>query len=298
MPIQGAAGSGRLKDHALLHVVVLIFGFTGILGKLISVGSAPLVWYRMLIAVAAIGVYLAWRKVPLRLPREGVRWTVITGLIVAAHWTCFFESIKQSTVSIALVCLSTGTFFTSLIEPVIFRRGLRLYEMLLGVLTVFGIFFVFRFESGYKIGILYGLLASLLGALFTVINGKLVGLYDSRTISLYELTSGFGGLSAYLLLVARPGLDALALSRSDLGYLLVLGVVCTAFAFIGSIHVMRALSPFTVVLTINLEPIYGILLALLMFGESEYMTPGFYAGAGVILFSIWANAIIKRRAGG
>ncbi len=298
MPIQGVAGSGRLKDHALLHVVVLIFGFTGILGKLISVESAPLVWYRMLVAVAAIGVYLAWRKVPLRLPRDGVPWTVITGLIVAAHWTCFFESIKQSTVSIALVCLSTGTFFTSLIEPVIFRRGLRPYEMLLGVLTVFGIVFVFRFESGYKIGILYGLAASMLGALFTVINGKLVGLYDSRTISLYELASGFGGLSAYLLLVARPGLDALALSRSDLGYLLVLGVVCTAFAFIGSIHVMRTLSPFTVVLTINLEPIYGILLALLIFGESEYMTLGFYAGAGVILFSILANAAMKRRARG
>lgn len=297
MPIQGAAVSRRLKDHALLHVVVLIFGFTGILGKLISVESAPLVWYRMLIAVAAIGVYLAWRRTPMRLPREGVRWTLITGLIVAVHWVCFFESIKQSTVSIALVCLSTGTFFTSLIEPVIFLRGLRPYEMLLGVLTVFGIFFVFRFESGYKIGILYGLAASLLGALFTVINGKLVVLYDSRTISLYELASGFVGVSAYLLLMARPGLDALALSRSDLGFLLLLGVVCTAFAFVGSIHVMRSLSPFTVVLTINLEPIYGILLALLIFGESEYMTPGFYAGAGVILLSIWANAVMKRRAG-
>lgn len=286
-----------MKDHALLHLVVLIFGFTGILGKLISVESAPLVWYRTLIAVAAIGVYLALRRGPMWLPREGVWWTVVTGLIVAAHWTCFFESIKQSTVSVALVCLSTGTFFTSLIEPVVFRRGLRLHEMLLGVLTVFGILFVFRFESGYRVGILYGLAASLLSVLYTVINGKLVGLYDSRTISLYELASGFGGLSAYLLLVARPGLDALALSGLDLGYLLLLGVVCTAFAFTGNVHVMRTLSPFTVVMAINLEPIYGILLALLVFGESEHMTPGFYVGAGVILFSIWANAVMKRRAG-
>ena len=133
--------------------------------------------------------------------------------------------------------------------------------------------------------------------LFTVIHGNLVGRDDSRTISLDEGASGFGALTAYLLL-ARPGLDAFALSRSDLGYLLVLGVVCTSFAFAGSIHVMRALSPFTVVLTINLEPVYGILLALLIFGESEYMTPGFYGGAGVILFSIWANAIIKRRTPG
>ncbi len=282
----------------LLHLVVLVFGFTGILGKLISVGSAPLVWYRMLIAVVAIGMYLMWARVPMRLPREGVRWTVVVGLIVAAHWTFFFESIKQSTVSIALVCLSTGTLFTSLIEPVIFRRGVRLYEMLLGVFTVFGILFVFRFESVYTIGIVYGLVASFLGAVFTVLNGKLVGRYDSRSISLYELASGFCALSVYLLFVARPGWDALAVSRSDLAYLLILGVVCTGFAFVGSVHVMRALSPFTVVLTINLEPIYGIVLALLLFGESEYMSPGFYAGGAVILLSIWANALIKRRAAG
>ncbi|MCH8204907.1 MAG: DMT family transporter [Candidatus Hydrogenedentes bacterium] len=282
----------------LLHAVVLVFGFTGILGKLISVGSAPLVWYRLLIAVVAIAMYLLWARVPLRLPREGVRSTLLVGLIVAAHWTCFFESIKQSTVSIALVCLSTGTLFTSLIEPVVFRRGLRLYEMLLGVFTVFGILFVFRFESGYTVGIAYGLVASFLGAVFTVINGKLVGQYDSRSISLYELASGFGGLSVYLLFVARPGWDVMAVSRSDLAYLLVLGVVCTGFAFVGSVHVMRALSPFTVVLTINLEPIYGIVLALLVFGESEYMTPGFYAGAAVILLSIWVNAIVKRSAAG
>lgn len=297
-PIQGTRLSGHVKDHLLLHAVVLVFGFTGILGKLISLGSAPLVWYRMLIAVVAIAMYLMWSRVPLRLPREGLRWTIVVGLIVAAHWTFFFESIKQSTVSIALVCLSTGTLFTSLIEPIVFRRGLRLYEMLLGLFTVLGLLFVFRFESGYTVGIVYGLVASFLGAVFTVINGKLVGRYDSRSISLYELASGFGALSVYLLFVVRPGWDVFLVSPSDLAYLLILGVVCTAFAFVGSVHVMRALSPFTVVLTINLEPIYGIVLALLVFGESEYMTPGFYAGAAVILLSIWANAIFKRRAAG
>lgn len=285
-----------LRHQILLHLVVLAFGFTGILGKLISIGSAPLVWYRLLIAVVAIALYLFWKRVPLRLPRHGLWWTLSTGLIVAAHWVFFFGSIKLSTVSVALVCLSTGTFFTSLIEPIFFNRRIRPYEIALGVTTILGVLFVFRFESGYTAGILFGLIASLLAALFTVVNGKLVGMYDSRTISLYELASGFVGLSIYLLLVSRPGLDALRISPTDALYLIVLGLVCTAFAFIGSVHVMRGLSPFTVVLTINLEPIYGILLALIVFGESEYMTPGFYAGAGVILLSIWANAMIQRRA--
>jgi len=275
--------------------VVLIFGFTGVLGRLISVGSVALVWYRMLIAAVAIALYLLLIRVPLRLPRDAAYKTVFVGLIVAVHWTFFFESIKQSTVSITLVCLSTGTLFTSVIEPIVFRRGLRLYEILLGAFTVVGILFVFRFESGYTTGIVYGLIASFLGALFTVINGKLVARHDARSISLYELASGFLCLSLFLVMDGHSSWASMQLTFSDAGYLLILGIVCTAFAFVGGVHVMRALSPFTVVLAINLEPIYGILLALLVFGESEFMAPGFYAGAAVILASIWANAVIKRR---
>lgn len=298
--MSSASGTGRaapLKDHLLLHLVVVIFGFTGVLGKLISIDSAPLVSYRLAIAVAAIGVYLAWRKSALKMPRRALLLTLSTGVIVAIHWTFFFESIKQSTVSIALVCLSTGTFFTSLIEPVLFRRAVRLYEILLGMSALLGILFVFRFESGYQVGIVYGLIASFLGALFTVINGKLVGRYDAATLSFYELSAGLASLMVYLLVIERAGFETFVLSPSDAVYLLLLGVVCTAFAFLASIQVMRTLSPFTVVLAINLEPIYGIVLALLIFGDSEFMSPGFYVGAGVILLSIWANAMIRRRAG-
>lgn len=290
--------SSALKNLLLLHLVVIIFGFTGVLGKLISISSAPLVWYRMWIAVTVIGAYLLIRGAPLRLPRKGAYLTAMTGLLVAAHWVCFFESIKQSTVSIALVCLATGSLFTAMIEPVFFRRHPRFYEIALGIGTVIGVAFVFQFEPKYKTGISIGLIGSFVGALFTVINAKLVAKYDSRGIALYELASGALGVTAYMALVSRPGWGALALGMSDLTYLLLLGVVCTAFAFVGSVEVMRGLSPFTVVLTINLEPIYGIVLALLVFGDSEYMTWGFYAGAGVILLSIWTNAIIKRRAGG
>ena len=292
-----APHSASAREYLLLHIVVLIFGFTGVLGRLISIDSAPLVWYRMGIAVVVIALYLAWRRVSLRMPRRALLWTLATGLIVAAHWTFFFESIKQSTVSVGLVCLSTGTFFTSLIEPILFRRGVRAYEILLGLATVVGILFVFQFETGYQIGIAYGLLSAFLGAFFTVVNGKLVAAHDSRTLSFYELLSGVAGLSVYLIVMRQANAEHLWLVVSDFAYLLILAIVCTAFAFIGSIEVMRTLSPFTVVLTINLEPIYGIILALLVFGEAEFMTPGFYAGAAVILLSIWANAIIKRHTG-
>ncbi len=251
----------------------------------------------MTIAVAAIAAYLALRRAPLAMPRRDLFWTLLTGLVVAAHWVCFFEAIKRSTVSVALVCLSTGSLFTAAFEPVFFRRRLRFYEVLLGLVAAFGVAFVFRFESAYTTGIGYGLASAVLGALFTVTNGQLVGRYDARIISLYELGSGAVGVALYLALWARPGWSALRLGGLDPLYLGLLGVVCTAFAFIGSVHVMRRLSPFTVILTINLEPIYGIVLALLIFGESELMSAGFYAGAALILISLWLNAIIKRRSG-
>lgn len=286
-----------LPSHLLLHGIVLIFGFTGILGRLITIGSVPLVGYRMAIAVIAIAAYLAMRRVSLALPRRELTWALFTGLVVAAHWVCFFESIKRATVSVALVCLSTGSLFTATLEPVFFQRRLRPYEVLLGLAAALGVGFVFRFEATYTAGILYGLAAALLGAFFTVINGRLVGRHDARILSFYELASGATGVALYLALWVQPGWAAIRLEGLDVLYLFVLGVVCTAFAFIGSMHVMRRLSPFTVILTINLEPIYGILLALLIFGESEVMSLGFYAGAALILISLWLNGIIKRRYG-
>lgn len=294
---QDSTRADTLRAYLFFHGIVIIFGFTGVLGRLISVGSVPLVWYRMSIAVAAIGAYSLWRRASLRMPWRDCALIVLTGLVVAAHWVCFFESIKRATVSVGLVCLSTGALFTSLLEPILFQRRPRLYEVGLGFATALGVAFVFRFEAAYAAGITYGLAAAVLGSGFTVVNGRLVGRYDSRTLSLYELASGAAGLTVYLALWVRPDRAAFALHGYDLIYLLILGVVCTAFAFIGTIHVMRRLSPFTVILTVNLEPVYGILLALLIFGEAEYMSAGFYAGAAVILISLWLNAIIKRRSG-
>ncbi len=284
-----------LRYHALLHLVVLIWGFTGVIGRLVTLDSVTLVFYRVSIAVPFIAAYLVWRREPLRVDRAGLARFAGIGVLVAIHWTLFFGSIKISTVSVALVCQSAAPFFTALLEPIFFRRRLHLHELGLGVATAAGVAVIFGFETKYAAGLAVGLAAAFVGALFTVINGRLVERYSSHVIGLYELTSAWVVMLVVTIAVQEP-VGAIPLpAPGEWGYLIVFGTVCTAFAFIGGTYVMRRLSPFTVMLATNLEPVYGITLALLVFREAELMSAGFYLGAAVILASIWANAIIVRR---
>tara|TARA_R110002072_G_scaffold60506_10_gene153529 strand:+ start:492 stop:1412 length:921 start_codon:yes stop_codon:yes gene_type:complete len=283
------------KNLILLHVVVLIFGFTGILGKLISVPSDSLVWYRMLIASFAVAVYLLLRKKSFIMNKKGVFKTLFTGFIIAAHWIFFFEAIKQSNVSITLAALATSSLFTSLLEPLFFKRKIHLYELFLGLLVLLGLYFIFQFETDVSWGLILGIIAAFLASLFTVLNGLLIKQYDSGRISLYELFGGFIGITIYFFIKDPSLLPDFQLSSSDAFYLLILGIICTAFAFVASVKVMEELTPFTVSLSINLEPVYGIVLAVLIFGESEKMSLGFYSGTGIILLALFLNVIIKKR---
>ena len=227
--------------------------------------------------------------------RRGMVKTVLTGFIIAAHWIFFFEAIKQSNVSVTLAALATASLFTSLIEPIFFKRRILLYELLLGGIVMIGLYFIFQFETDISLGLLFGIMAAILASLFTVINGLLIKQYDSSRISLYELSGGVLAISIYFLIkdpMAFPNFD---LSYSDTIYLVILGVICTAFAFVASVKVMEELTPFTVSLSVNLEPIYGILLALFFFGDTEKMSSGFYLGTSMILASLFLNVIIKRR---
>lgn len=287
---------GQLKYHLWLHGVVFIYGFTAILGKLITVSALTLVWWRLLIAVAGLYLILRALRAPVRLPPRDLLLLGATGCIVAAHWVFFFGSIKASTVSLALVCFSTTAMFTALIEPAVFRRPVRGYEVVFGALVVLGLYFIVRVETGHALGAAYAVLAAALASLFTVLNARFVRRIDPRTISFYELAGGICGLSIYLGASGGFHTGHFALAPADVLYLLILGLVCTAFAFVSAVNIMRVLSPFTVSLTVNLEPVYGILLALLIFGEEERMTPQFYAGAALILTTVFANAWIKRRA--
>lgn len=286
----------QYKNILLLHLIVVIFGFTAILGKLITIESDLLVWFRMGIATIVLAVFIVFTKASLRMKKGGIWKTVLTGFVIAAHWIFFFESINQSNVSITLAAISSASLFTSILEPIVFKRKVLLYEVILGGAAIVGLYFIFKFELDNKVGLILGLISAALAALFTVINGTLIKQYDSQKISLYELGGGFLAVTAYIIIFKGfPPMSELVLSPSNWMYILILAVICTAFAFVVSVEVMKELTPFTVSLTINLEPIYGIILALIIFGAEEKMSPGFYLGAIIILSTLFANVLIKRR---
>lgn len=284
----------NLQAQLKLHLIVFIWGFTGIIGALVSVEAAVMVWWRMAIASAVLYVYALISKQKLKLNKRDVWGLLGTGIIIAAHWVTFFGSIKASNVSVALACISSGALFASFLEPLIFKRSIKKSEIVLGIVSICGLSLIFGSEMRYIEGLLLGLVSSFLSVLFAVINGLYTKRIAATTISVYELLGGFIGLSLFLALNDNLDPGFLALSATDFGWIVVLATVCTAFAFVVSVHVMRVLSPFTVVLTINLEPIYGILLAFLVFGEKEQMSPPFYVGTLLIIGAILMNAINKR----
>ena len=286
--------SQTARYNFLLHLTVLIFGFTAILGKLITLNAYILVWYRLIIGISGIAFYMALRKHPLKVSGYNALIISSAGLLIAAHWILFFSAIKVSNVSITLVCLSVSPLLVAFIEPLVYKRRVRSYEVAFGILVVIGLSFIFRFEFHYLRGILLALSAAALASILVVINGRLILNYRSSIISFYELLGGFAGVTIFILINGVENNELIPGLR-DLIYLLILGLVCTAFAYIIFIEVMRVLSPYTVMLCVNLEPIYGIILALIIFGESEYMTPGFYAGAVLILTTILGDALLKRR---
>jgi drug/metabolite transporter (DMT)-like permease len=285
----------KLKHFLQLHLIVFIWGFTAILGALISIDAVPLVWFRMLLAVLFILLYFLVTKKKLLIDRKTLLKFLITGIIIALHWITFFKAIKVSNISIALVMMSTGAFFTSLIEPLFFKRRIKVVEIVLGLIVIAGLYVIFNFETQYYLGIIYALISAFLAALFSVLNGIFIKKTDADVISFYQLFFGVAFVTVFLFFTNSFTADFFILKTSDWVYLLILSSVCTAYAFIASVKLMKHLTPFTVMLTINLEPVYAILLALLIFGDKEKMKPEFYYGAFIVLFVVLLNGIIKNR---
>jgi len=283
----------KLANYLHLHFIVFIWGFTAVLGALISLEAFSLVWYRMLLASVFIGAYLFITKKSLQVPRSVLLGFVLAGVIIALHWVTFFAAIKVSNVSITLVMMSTGSFFTALMEPFWFRRKIIWYEVVFGLIVIFGVYLIFKIESGYEEGMLLALISAFLAAVFNLLNGRFVQRYKPSVISFYELCSGALFITVFLFFSDGLTKDLFQLAPSDWGYLLLLALVCTAYAFIASVKVMKYISPYTVMLTINLEPVYGILLAFFILGEREKMNPGFYLGALLILIMVIANGVLK-----
>ena len=285
----------RIGNLLHLHFIVFIWGFTAILGKLISIDSLPLVWYRMGLASLIILVYIGLAKFDLRINKKTLVWFAIGGIVVALHWVTFFLAIKVSTVSVALAMMSTGAFFTALMEPFWYGRKIIGYEVFFGLLVMIGLYLIFRVESQYAYGMVIALVSAFLAAVFALINGKLVKTHKPSIISFYELGIGVLFLSLVLGVSGKFTRDFFDLNTMDWTYLMVLALICTAYAFIASVKIMRVLTPYTVMLTTNLEPVYGIILAWLIFGTDEKMNPLFYVGAAIILLTVIANGILKNR---
>lgn len=287
--------NANFKSYLQLHFIVFIWGFTAVLGKLISLEALPLVWTRILIAVICVFVFLIFSKKSLQIPIKTMTQFIVYGFVIALHWLTFFHAIKISNISITLACISTGAFFTSLLEPIFYKRKIIWYEVLLGLLVVAGLLLIFSFETKYISGIIVGLTSSALSATFSIMNGKLANKHDSLIISFYELLGGLLVLTVFLIALGQFNANVFHFESYDWLWLLILGGVCTAYPFIGTINIMKHLSPYTVMLSINLEPIYGTLLAVVLFTEQEKMTPAFYIGAIIILSTVVLNTFFKNR---
>ena len=284
----------RAKSILHFHFIVFIFGFTSILGVLIDKEAIALVWYRMLIAAFFLILFVFFfNKQKIEFNNTFLYNLVAAGFLIAAHWVSFFYAIKMVGVSPTLAMLSSGALMTAILEPIFYKRKIFFYEVLFGGITLIGMLIIFKTSPDDWLGMLVALIATVLGVFFTLINGFLIKDNSSVIITLGEMIVGVGFISLFLLFEGGFDVSFFKINNSDFLYLIILGTVCTAYAITFSIEVMKQLNPFTIMLIINMEPIYGIFLALMIFGESELMSFGFYIGLLIILGAIISNSIIK-----
>ena len=284
-----------IKIYLHLHFIVFIWGFTAVLGALITINAIPLVWYRVLLASLFILLFILIRKSSLKVSLRSLMKFLFGGAVIGLHWITFFYAIKVSNVSITLATMSTGALFTTLLQLLIFKEKIVKYELIFGLLAIVGLFMIFNAETGFTVGIIYALISSFLSASFAILNAEMVKTHEAITISFYELFFATLVITIILLFNNAFTADFFKLEMSDWFYLIILSSICTAYAFVASTKVLKSVSAFTMMLTINLEPVYGILLALLIFRSNEVMDINFYIGAILILATVILNGLIKYR---
>ncbi len=283
------------KHYITLHFLIFIWGFTAILGALISLEAIPLVWWRLTLTIPFLLIWFWIKKISLRINLKAFFRFLFLATVISLHWFSFFHAIKVSNVSVTLIALSTGAFFTALLEPLFFRRRISFYEVLFGLLIIIILYFMNRVDNLPMIGLFWGLTAAFTSALFSVINGLYVKTYKPELITFYEFGLGAVIISFVLLYNGSFSIDFFYLSNSDWIYLIILSSICTAYAGLISIKLMQHLSPYTIMLSINLEPVYGIILALIIFGDKEQMNPLFYIGGALIMSIVIINGTMKMK---
>ncbi|RYJ37780.1 permease [Flavobacterium anhuiense] len=283
----------NLKSYLNLHLIVFIWGFTAILGALITIDAENLVWYRMLIALIFLGGFIAFKKQSFQVPIKEFFKLIFVGLLIALHWIFFFKAIHVSNVSITLSIFSLGAFFASLLEPLFYGRKVLWYEVLFGLVIIAGLGLILQVEIKYLEGVYYALAAIILGVLFTLMNGKLISDHEPSVITFYEFGAGVFFITIYFLFQGKFTADFFEMSLNNWILLLILASICTAYAFTASVKVMQRLTPYTVMLTTNLEPVYGIVLAYFILGGKEKMSIEFYIGAVIIIITVILNGVFK-----
>ena len=275
--------------------MVVVLGLTGVFGKLISLSAIHLVWYRMGIAFISIAIFLAFKKQLFAVSKKDFLGLLGVGALVTFHWLCFFESIKVSTVSVAVVCLATSSLFSALIEPFFFKRKFLFYEVIMGVLVVLALAFIMGTETKYFWGYFYGIMAALLATLFTLFNAKYINKVGAAKITMIEMLSGVIIISCILFLQQDYTIFTTKISITDLTYLVILGTICTALVFVWLTEIMRHITPYSLIMAINLEPVYSIIFALIIFGDNELMSSSFYLGSCVIIGIVFLDGYLKNR---
>ena len=284
------------KAFLQLHLAVFLAGFTGLLGRLITLNEGMIVWYRLLLTAATMWILFGLMKKIKRISLNDILKIAAVGFIAALHWVTFYGSIKYSNISVALVCFSSIGFFTALFEPLILKKKINVVELLLGVITMCGIYIIFHFDTEYKTGIIIGIISAMLASLFPIYNREFLKRINVETMLAWQQTGGLIALSILLPFYLQrfpvknfiPGIE-------NFGWLLILSWLCSVVAFQLSSNALKKLSAFTVNLTYNLEPVYGIILAFIVYKENQFLSKWFFVGFGIIAIALIIHIILLAR---
>lgn len=279
-----------------MHISILLWGFTGIFGKAIEMNAVMIVWYRMIISAVALIPFMVKHKQFILPDKKRFASIIITGFVVCLHWLTFYASIKASNVSIALSCFASVSLFSALLEPLFYRKKINKQNIILALFVLVGIYIIFAFQQLYAMGIVLALISALLGALFTILNKIFVSNDEPAPVTFIELLSGFVFLSILLpLILPAFNVSFQIPSTIDWVWLLLLSVVCTSVAFTLSLEALKKVSAFTMNLSVNLEPLYSIVLAIILFKEDELLNNGFYIGAVIVISSVFIHSLLQYR---
>jgi drug/metabolite transporter (DMT)-like permease len=281
------------KAFLQLHIAVFLAGFTGLLGRLITLNEGMIVWYRLLLTAATMWILFSLMKKLQKISVTDILKITGVGFIAAMHWVTFYGSIKYSNISVALVCFSSIGFFTALFEPLILKKRINVIELLLGLITLFGIYIIFHFDTQYKTGIIIGIISAMLASLFPIYNREFLKRINVETMLAWQQTGGFVVLSILLpFYLQRFPIDSFIPSLENFGWLLMLSWLCSVIAFQLSSNALKKLSAFTVNLTYNLEPVYGIILAFMVYKENQFLSKWFFVGFGIIAIALIIHIIL------